>query len=266
MYEIKKKNTNGGVIHKMSSLTATIYDKAAESWIRRSPVALSDYTGRPALFESCGDVADLNIADLGCGEGYCARELVKRGADQVDGIDISQGMINAANIAAGADRKMSFQIGNIKSTPFSSSHYDIAIGAFVYNYLSVKETRLSFKEVHRILKVGGRFIFCVPHPAFPFIHRQNSRPFYFDFKTGGYFSSRDTHATGEIWRLDGLKLPVEMHHKLISDYFDALSAAGFNQIPAIRELGVTEALLTQNHEFFSPLSDVPLHMLFSITK
>ena len=254
------------MIQKMSSLTATIYNNAAESWIRRSPVALSDYTGRPALFESCGDVTDLTIADLGCGEGYCARELVKRGAKQVDGIDISQGMIKAACIAADGNKKMSFKVGNIKSTPFSSSNYDIAVGAFVYNYLSVEETISSFREVYRILGDGGRFIFCVPHPAFPFIHKQNERPFYFDFKGGGYFSSRDSHAIGEIWRLDGLKLPVEMHHKLLSDYFDALSAAGFNQIPVIKELGVTEALLTENYEFFSPLSDVPLHMLFSITK
>ena len=91
----------------MSSLTATIYDKAAESWIRRSPVALSEYTGRPALW-SCGDV-DLNIADLGCGEGYCARELVKR-MNQVDGIDISQGMINAANIAAARTERCLFKL------------------------------------------------------------------------------------------------------------------------------------------------------------
>ena len=250
----------------MSSLTATIYNNAAESWIRRSPVALSDYTGRPALFESCGDVTNLTIADLGCGEGYCARELVKRGANRVDGIDISQGMIKAANIAKKNSSKMSFQVGDIKSTPFRCSDYDIAIGAFVYNYLSVADTYSSFKEVNRVLRVGGRFIFCVPHPAFPFICKEKQKPFYFDFSDGGYFSSRDTRATGEIWRLDGLKLPVEMHHKLLSDYFDALSDAGFTQMPAITELGVTEKLLKKNYDFFGPLRDMPLHILFSVKK
>ncbi|WP_375513922.1 class I SAM-dependent methyltransferase [uncultured Nostoc sp.] len=32
---------------------------------------------------------------IGCGEGYCSRELSRRGAAWVHGIDLSQGMIAA---------------------------------------------------------------------------------------------------------------------------------------------------------------------------
>ena len=38
-------------------------------------------------------------------------------------------------------------------------------------------------------------------------------------------------------RLDGPKLPVEMHHKLISDYFDACQQLDSIK-PVIRELGL----------------------------
>ena len=96
--------------------------------------------------------------------------------------------------------------------------------------------------------------------------RKKTRPFFFDFGSTGYFSGRDTRSYGKIWRRDGLALPVEMHHKLISDYFDALKLAGFNLIPKIKELGVTAEILKIDEEFFSPLSDVPLHMLFSVNK
>ncbi|MEH2015829.1 class I SAM-dependent methyltransferase [Nostoc sp.] len=40
----------------------------------------------------------MQVLDIGCGEGYCSRELRRRGAAQVHGIDLSQAMIAAANL------------------------------------------------------------------------------------------------------------------------------------------------------------------------
>ena len=250
----------------MGHNTAEIYNSAAESWVRQEPVALSDFTGRPALFSSCGDVKGLHIADIGCGEGYCARVLNDSGAAKIDGIDISGQMVDAARHAAAENPRMSFQVANAVKIPFADNKYDIAIGVFVYNYLSIEQTYASFAEVFRILKPTGRFIFCVPHPAFPFIRKERSKPFYFNFDHGGYFSNRNKVSEGKIWRLDGVELPVEMQHKLFSDYIDALNAAGFCKMPKIQELGVTDELLAKKPDFFTPLCDTPLHLLFTLEK
>ena len=124
-------------------------------------------------------------------------------------------------------------------------------GVFAYNYLSIEQTGVSFQEVHRLLKTDGRFIFCVPHPSLPFIKKEHSPPFYFAFEHGGYFSNRDVRADGKIWRRDGQELPVEMHHKLLKDYFDALRSAGFSKMPEVEELGVTEEILNIDPKFLA---------------
>ena len=40
--------------------TETLYDANAGKWERRAPSSLSDFTGRPAVFELCGDVVGLD--------------------------------------------------------------------------------------------------------------------------------------------------------------------------------------------------------------
>ena len=250
----------------MTKKTVDIYNNSATDWVRSKPITLSDFTGRPALFDACGDVSGAIVADLGCGEGYCARQMLKNGAKQVDGIDISKRMIHAAQSMKGASENMNFDVGDITSLPMQSSFYDLAVGVFVFNYLSIEETFQSFAEVFRVLKPRGQFVFCVPHPSFPFIWTGNTKPFYFSFEKGGYFSNRNNKTSGEIWRIDNKKLHVEMCHKLLSDYFDALQNAGFNTMPVIKELGVDQWMIDEHPSFFEPIKDIPLHLLISIKK
>ena len=40
----------------MTKDTREMYDSNAHKWARREPNSLSDFTGRPRVFELCGDV------------------------------------------------------------------------------------------------------------------------------------------------------------------------------------------------------------------
>lgn len=246
--------------------TQEIYDSAAGGWVRKAPSILSDFTGRPPVFALCGDVKGLKIIDLGCGEGYGARVLKGMGADVIDGIDISAKMVEGAKAQLGHDDTMRFAQGDVTALPFDDAQYDLAVGIFVYNYTHIEQMRASFREVLRVLKPGGAFVFSVPHPAFSFIKRELTAPFYFDVKGGGYFSSRDTRFFGAINRVEGAELPVEMIHKNFEDYMTGLKDAGFTSIPEIRELGVTEEHMQSNPDFFKPVADIPLHMAFRVRK
>ena len=80
----------------MTISTQKLYDEASEDWIRKEPTLLSDYTARPFLLDWCQPVAGLDVLDLGCGEGYFARNLKIRGAGNIEGVDLSPEMIQRA--------------------------------------------------------------------------------------------------------------------------------------------------------------------------
>lgn len=250
----------------MTGDTRKIYNEAAGSWVRREPQSLSDFTGRPAVFKLCGDVAGQAILDVGCGEGYCSRVLIEKGAGSVRAIDISESMTALAAEASPPGFDAEYQVGSATELPFEDNAFDLAIGVFVYNYLDIAGMNASMKEVYRTLKPGGRFVFSVPHPAFPFIQKQRQPPFYFDLKEAGYFTGRDQKHDGEIHRRDGAALPVQVSHKLLGDYFEGLRLAGFDSLPEVQELGVLPEHLELDREFFSPVWDIPLHIAFRIRK
>ena len=75
--------------------TEASYDQAAARWERNAPVLLSDFTARPFLLEWC-EPEYARVLDLGCGEGYVARQLGERGARSVHGIDVSAEMVERA--------------------------------------------------------------------------------------------------------------------------------------------------------------------------
>jgi predicted TPR repeat methyltransferase len=73
-----------------------LYDEQAPSWQRNGPVLLSDYSARPFVMQLCEPLEGITMLDIGCGEGYVGRELLKRGASRIHGIDISSAMIEKA--------------------------------------------------------------------------------------------------------------------------------------------------------------------------
>lgn len=245
-----------------------LYDDAADRWVRRFPTSLSDFTARPIVFQRLSQIAKgARIVDLGCGEGYCARALAEMGAANVYGLDTSSEMIGCAQQAEEEDRYgcLEYHIGSVTALQLGDGSVDIALGVFVYNYLSIAEMRSSMAEAFRVLKNGGTFLFTVPHPSLAFM-RMNERPFYFDQGDYNYFSGRDASFSGEIWKRDGVPLPVVAKHKVLADFMKGLSAAGFQSLPDIEELGVTPALIEMDTDFFAPLEGIPLHLLFQLQK
>lgn len=245
--------------------TGELYDEHAARWQRREPSSLSDFTGRPAVFDLCGPVEGLDIIDLGCGEGYCTRELAGRGAGSIVGVELSQEMVQLARAQeAQLGQGITYRQGDVTALEDADASYDLAVAVFVYNYVDTGQMLASFREVHRVVRPGGHFVFAVPHPAFAFIRTDRTPPFYFEVGAAGYFEGRDVQFQGEIYRRDGTALPVQMVHKTLSDYFDALAAAGFVSMPEVRELCVKPEHLELDNEFFGPVAEVPLHMAFRV--
>lgn len=248
--------------------TKELYDHSASRWVRESPTSLSDFTARPSVLDLCEPIDGAEILDLGCGEGYCSRKLRRRGAKRVLGIDLSKGMIEAARACeASAPLGIEYEVGsatNLEGLPDRS--FGLVLAVFLFNYLDVSQTRRCMAEVARVLRPGGSFVFAIPHPAFPFVRKEGEFPFHFEDVGGDYFGSRNALFSGRIWKTSGAWLDVQLVHKTLQDYFEALQSAGFSSMPTLRELHVTADHLELDRSFFGPIAGIPLHVAIRVER
>ena len=138
---------------------------------------------------------------------------------------------------------------------------DGAIAVFLFNYLPRAATGRVLAHVRAALRPGGFFLFTVPHPSLAFL-RGAQPPFYLDPAGHTYLGSGDVCFEGRIWNRDGTANPVRSLHKTLGDYFRLLAESGWERLPLVEELGVTQAHLELDPHFFQPLQGLPLHLLF----
>lgn len=95
--------------------------------------------------------------DLGCGGGFMAEALAKRGAI-VTGIDPAVAAINAAQIHASSEHlEVSYFTGVGEDLPFEDDHFDVVVCVDVLEH--VKNLGATLDEVARTLRPGGIFAF-----------------------------------------------------------------------------------------------------------
>lgn len=249
-----------------SRSTRSIYDDQADLWTRRDKCLLSDFTARPRVLEVVQPLQGAHVLDLGCGEGYVARLAAAEGASSVFGVDISEKMIESARAAAPAagNCSMEFAVGDAATglcTP--REQYDRIVAVFLFNYLDRSQMTDVLRHARQRLAPGGRFVFTVPHPCFPYM-REPAKPFFFETQGEDYFSAVDRTLEGEIWTVEGDRANIRCVHKTVADYFQAIRAAGWSAIPGVEELSVTSEHLKASPSFFEPLAGLPLHMLFTL--
>jgi SAM-dependent methyltransferase len=108
-----------------------------------------------------GDVGGRAVLDFGCGSGENSILLARRGA-RVVGVDISEPLIRLArrrldiNGFSGAAR---FTVGSAHHLPLGGESVDLVFGIAVLHHLELEGAA---REVHRVLKPGGRGIFQEP--------------------------------------------------------------------------------------------------------
>ena len=149
-----------------STVEATL---TADDALRVNRTTFARYASPPAetvfplefAYHLLGDVAGLRIVDFGCGSGANTVLLANRGA-HVWGVDISEDLIRLArrrldvNGRAGAAE---FIVASAHDLPFPDDSIDIVFGIAILHHLDLP---LVSKEVHRVLRPGGRAIFQEP--------------------------------------------------------------------------------------------------------
>ncbi len=110
-----------------------------------------------------GDVAGQRVLEVGCGAGQCGRWLVDQGAAAV-GFDLSLRQLqHSVRIDADSGVVLPAVCATATAIPFADDSFDLAFSA--YGALPfVLDAGLVLREVSRVLRPGGRFVFSVSHP------------------------------------------------------------------------------------------------------
>lgn len=168
-----------------------------------------------------GPVAGRLVLEVGCGAAQCSRWLAKQGASVV-GIDLSRRQLEHArriDAASGAPTWVPLAQADAAALPFGANVFDLACSA--YGALPfVADSAQVLREIARVLRPGGRWVFSVSHPirwSFPDNPGEAglvARDSYFDRRAYVEQNEAGTASYAE-------------HHRTMGDWVRQINAAGF---------------------------------------
>lgn len=175
----------------------------------------------PATLELLDNVKGKKILDFGCGTGIYAKLLTKKGA-KVKGFDISPEMIS---IAKKENPKLDLRVATGYKFPFKEK-FDIILSSLVVHYL--EDWDKMFKEVSRVLKKGGDFIFSTGNPIVECMYKLKVPGRKRKLRTlekNNYFTLKKVKT---IWNVDGKeKLEMQAYHRTYESIIKTIVKNGF---------------------------------------
>jgi ubiquinone/menaquinone biosynthesis C-methylase UbiE len=241
------------------------WDSAADAWEQGQASGRDYYRHEffgPIQATMCGDVGGMRLLDVGCGSGYFAREMARRGA-RVTGIDIAPRMIeHAKRHEAASPLGVEFRVGDAAEigTSFPVTSFDMATSCMALQDMA--DIPAVFRAVHDVLKAGGRFVASITHPCTDTPFREWQRD-----DTGRkralcidrYF---DRVAVEYTWRGWGYDFTTPALHAPLEDWFEWIHDAGF-RLRAFREPRPSEPALRERPDL-EDATKVPYYVIFDL--
>jgi SAM-dependent methyltransferase len=205
----------------------------------------SEHDAMMALLNSCRLGP---LLELGCGAGGQVHDFVARGFSPIVAVDRSAPLIEYARKAA-FDVPVDFLVADVKHLNFPPRAFSVVVSSLMVHF--VEEIDALFERVSNWLQPEGMFMFSVRHPI------RTSNPV------------GEVDMSNESWRVDRyltlgarqwiwLDSPLQIFHRTIEAYFDAIVRAGL-RVTEVREVGT----LLENS---SSISGSPAFLLFSASK
>jgi SAM-dependent methyltransferase len=121
---------------------------------------------RPA-FQQLGDLRGLAVLDYGCGHGMASVVLARRGA-RVTAFDLSRTYLGEAHARSRANGiPINFVQADGERLPFADGRFDRVWGNAVLHHLDLA---VAGRELIRVLRPGGKAVFCEPWGENPLLN------------------------------------------------------------------------------------------------
>lgn len=166
-----------------------------------------------------GKVNGKRILEVGCGSAPCARYLAAQGASMV-AFDLSAGMLHFA-VAAAQRTGLTVPLvqADVCEMPFADDSFDIAFSAFGAIPF-VADSAGAMREVARVLRPGGRWVFAATHPM--------RWAFLDDPGPAGLTAIQSYFDRSPYVEVDDQGVPAYVeHHRTMGDRIREIVAAGF---------------------------------------
>lgn len=177
---------------------------------------------QPAIKSLLPDLKGKRVLDLGCGYGESCSYFIKKGAQEVVGIDISRKMLEVA------ERENSH--GNIEYLEMSMDEIDNLTEKFdlVYSSLALhymEDFKKLLTDINNLLREGGLFVYSQEHPLVT-PHETGQRWTRDENGMGVHYNLANYMKSGKretTWFVDG----VIKYHRTFSEIINTVNESGF---------------------------------------
>lgn len=209
------------------------WDATADSWF--GVTALPEYgclCPTEDELQLFGSLKNKKVLDIGCGSGHSLKWCGDHGAAELWGLDISQRQLdNAGGYLSENGYAPRLFCSPMEQNPgLPERYFDIVYSIYAIGWTVDLQT--TFNRISAYLKPGGGFIFSWDHP---FMHcveaREDALVFsgsYYDREPFTFIRSAPGKGAGRgpaVSEEEGY--PLTLYNRRLSDYINALSAAGF---------------------------------------
>jgi SAM-dependent methyltransferase len=221
---------------------------------RDRPDNPNDTLERPIFLELAGNLAGLDILDLGCGDAAFGRGALAQGAQSYKGIEASQSMVELAHqTLAGTSGEIYHE--KIELWRSQGQQVDLVTSRLALHY--VEDLKPVFQEIYQVLRPDGRLILSVEHPVITSNFENLATGRRTSWLVDYYF---DSGARVHQW----LGHTVTKYHRTLEEYFDLVSHTGF-ALERIRESSPQKEHFLNEHEYYRRLR-IPMFLFIAAYK
>ncbi|HEC64392.1 MAG TPA: class I SAM-dependent methyltransferase [bacterium] len=255
----------------MSTTQKTIksYNENADRWRKQQEEGLiyHKYIEKPAMYSMLPNLKGSKILSIGVGTGEEVSELISRGA-KVTAIDLSKSMLA---IAKRENSEAEFHLMDMTKLKFDAESFDFVYSSLAIHY--VEDWSVVYKEVKRVLKKGGEFLFSTTHPISESYSHESDNKFKRSLigsikekKTGRRIIYGDYFKEG-LQEADwgGDDFVVQFYHKTFESMTNGIIKSGLELIQ-IKEPKPRKSMKEVDLEKYNRYSRHPVFIIFKCRK